>query len=337
MTQVPEAGRQEQTPLSLDDIFADVQEDILEVDRLIRDKMESDVEMVETMGHYIHESGGKRIRPAVLLLAAKLCGSVGLEAQRYAAVMEIVHTATLVHDDIVDQATLRRGQTSINSLLGNEVTVLLGDYLYIRSMGSAIEMGNLEILRVICEITLKMIEGMILELTRGGAIDLTEEEHLDILRRKTAFFFSGCTKVGGIVAGADEEHRDALASYGMNFGMAFQVVDDLLDFTATEDVLGKPVLQDLKEGHVTLPIIYALQAEPGVTDTVEAIIKSQSIDEASLKEILDLMRRHRVLDAAREVAESFSSRAKKDLESLPDNPHKASLIALTDYVIERNR
>ena len=204
MMQVPEAGRQAQTPLSLDDIFADVQEDILEVDRLIREKMDSDVETVETMGHYIHESGGKRIRPAVLLLAAKLSGSGGLVAQKYAAVMEIVHTATLVHDDIVDQATLRRGQTSINSMLGNEVTVLLGDYLYIRSMDMAIEMGNLEVLRVICEITLKMIEGMILELTRGGSIDLSEEEHLDILRRKTAFFFSGCTKIGGIVGGADE-------------------------------------------------------------------------------------------------------------------------------------
>jgi octaprenyl-diphosphate synthase len=251
--------------------------------------------------------------------------------------MEIVHTATLVHDDIVDQATLRRGQTSINSLLGNEVTVLLGDYLYIRSMSSAIEMGNLEILQVICEITLKMIEGMILELTRGGSIDLSEAEHLDILKRKTAFFFSGCTKIGGIVAGADEGYRNALAGYGMNFGMAFQVVDDLLDFTATEDILGKPVLQDLKEGHITLPVIYALEAEPRAIAMIEEIIEKQSIDESNRLEILDLMRRHRVLDAAREVAEKYSDQAKKDLESLPNNPHKESLLALTDYVIERNR
>jgi len=176
--QAPETRQSAPTPLRIQDIFAEVADDLVEVERLIHDRIESDIGVVEKSSRYIQRSGGKRIRPALLLLASKLCGYRGDMAPSYAAVMEIVHTATLVHDDIVDEATLRRGQTSVNSLLGNDITVLLGDYLYIRSMGLAIEMGNLQILQVICEVTRRMIEGMMQELLRGGAVDLSEEEHL---------------------------------------------------------------------------------------------------------------------------------------------------------------
>jgi octaprenyl-diphosphate synthase len=335
--QVPEARRPTRTPPNLNEIFAEIKDDLSEVDRLIREKVESEVDLVETSSRYIHESGGKRIRPALLLLASKLFGYQGDKAHRYAAVMEMVHTATLVHDDIVDEATLRRGQTSVNSLLGNDLTVLLGDYLYIRSMGLAIELGSLEVLQTICDVTLRMIEGMILELNRGGAVDLSEEEHLDILRRKTAYLFSGCTKIGGIIAGASEEHQRVLAEYGINFGMAFQVVDDLLDFTSSEDVLGKPVLQDLKEGHITLPVIYALKAEPRAVATIEAVVERKFIDEVNRKEILELIRRNRVLEAAREVADRYARQANQALKSLPESPSKDALMALADYVVDRNR
>ena len=175
--------------LSLDDIFGDIQNDLDTVEQIIRDKVESKLALVDSSSRYLYRSGGKRVRPALLLLAARACGYTGDKGPQYGTVTEFIHTATLVHDDIVDEAVMRRGQRSVNALLGNDFTVLLGDFLYIRSIGLAIEMGSLEILEVITEITLRMIEGMILELTRGGAVDLTVDEHLDILKRKTAYLF----------------------------------------------------------------------------------------------------------------------------------------------------
>jgi octaprenyl-diphosphate synthase len=323
--------------LSVEDIFAEIQDDLDAVEQIIRDKVESRLELVESSSRYIYRSGGKRVRPALLLLASRACGYEGSKAPAYGAVTEFIHTATLVHDDIVDEAVMRRGQQSINALMGNDFTVLLGDFLYIRSIGLAIEMGSLEILEVITEITLRMIEGMILELTRGGAVDLTEEEHLDILKRKTAYLFFGCAQMGAKLGNASPEVERALGEYGMNIGMAFQVADDLLDFTADEKTLGKPVLSDLKEGHVTLPIIYALQAEPRALPTVQSVIERGGIDDVSRKEILDLVRRNGCLDKARELAESYALKAKECLELLPESRHKDALMALTYYVIERNR
>ncbi|MGH9460569.1 MAG: polyprenyl synthetase family protein [Vicinamibacteria bacterium] len=334
--QASEPSRPVWPPVGLDEIFADVQEDLLAVERFMEEKINSNVDLIQTSTRYIYKSGGKRIRPALLLLAARLCGYEGSKAHYYAAVMEFIHTATLIHDDIIDEASLRRGQTSVNTLLGNDVTVLLGDYLYIRSMGLAIELGNLKILQVICEVTLRMIEGMILELNRGGDIKISEEEHLEILRLKTAYLFSGCAKIGAVLAEVGEDQVQVLADYGLNLGMAFQVIDDMLDFIADEKELGKPVLSDLKEGHVTLPVLYALQAEPRATTLVQGVIDRKAIDEVTGKEILDLIRRHRVLEKARAVAEEYSGRAKQTLAPLPDSHLKESLLFLADYVIERN-
>ena len=334
--QAPEPSRPAWPQIDLDDIFAEVQEELTQVDKFIEENINSNVELIQQSSRYVYQSGGKRIRPALLLLAGKLCGYRGGKGHYYAAVMEFIHTATLIHDDIIDEATLRRGKTSVNSLLGNDVTVLLGDYLYIRSMGLAIELGNLNILQVICDVTLRMIEGMILELNRGGDLKITEEEHLEILRLKTAYLFSGCSRIGAVLAEAGEEQERILTEYGLNLGMAFQVVDDMLDFMADEKVLGKPVLADLKEGHVTLPILYALQAEPRATPIVQAVIDNKAVDDASGKEVLELVYRHRALDKARSVAENYSSQAKQTLAPLPDSSLKESLIALADYVIERN-
>ena len=331
----PETSPSTQPTLRLDDIFGSVQGELDLVERIIREKVESRLELVESSSRYIYRSGGKRVRPALLLLAAKACDYRGPHAPAFAAITEFIHTATLVHDDIVDEAAMRRGQKSVNSLLGNDITVLLGDYLYIRSIGLAVDIGNLKILDLICEITLRMIEGMIQELVRGGAVDLTAEEHLEILKRKTAYLFFGCARMGASLAEAPTEVEEALGEYGMNMGMAFQVADDLLDFTAEEEVLGKPVLSDLKEGHVTLPIIYALQEEPRAVPTVEAVLDRRVIDEVSRKEILDLVRRNRSLDRARQVAEDYAAKAKECLSRAPDSAHKESLLALADYVIDR--
>jgi octaprenyl-diphosphate synthase len=323
--------------VSLENIFADVQDDLDLVEQIIREKVQSKLGLVESSSRYIYRSGGKRVRPALLLLCARACGYHGEKGPSYAAVTEFIHTATLVHDDIVDGATMRRGQQSVNALLGNDFTVLLGDFLYIRSIALAIEQGSLEMLEVICEITLRMIEGMVLELTRGGASDLTEEEHLDILRRKTAYLFFGCAQMGAVLGGAGPEVVKTLGEYGMNMGMAFQVADDLLDFTADEKVVGKPVLSDLKEGHVTLPIIYALEVEPRALPTVQAVLERGAIDDVSRKEILDLVRRTRSLERARNVAEQYAREAQESLAPLAESPAKEALLALAYYVIDRNR
>jgi octaprenyl-diphosphate synthase len=323
--------------LSLENIFGEIQDDLDAVEKIIREKVQSELGLVDSSSRYIYKSGGKRVRPALLLLSAKACGYRGDKGPSYAAVTEFIHTATLVHDDIVDGATTRRGQQSVNALLGNDFTVLLGDFLYIRSIALAIEAGSLSMLEVICEITLRMIEGMILELTRGGAVDLTEEEHLDILKRKTAYLFFGCAQMGGLLGEAPPERVKALGDYGMNLGMAFQVADDLLDFTADEKILGKPVLSDLKEGHVTLPIIYALEAEPRALPTVQAVLERGAIDDVSRKEILDLVRRTRALERARVKAEEYARESQAALEALSESSYKETLAALAYYVIDRNR
>ena len=332
---LPETSSSTQPALCLDDIFGGIQAELDVVERIIREKVESRLELVESSSRYIYRSGGKRVRPALLLLAAKACDYRGPHAPTFAAITEFIHTATLVHDDIVDEAAMRRGQKSVNSLLGNDITVLLGDYLYIRSIGLAVDIGNLKILDLICEVTVRMIEGMIQELMRGGAVDLTDKEHLEILKRKTAYLFFGCARMGASLAGAPKEVEEALGDYGMNMGMAFQVADDLLDFTAEEEVLGKPVLSDLKEGHVTLPIIYALQEEPHSATIVEAVLKSRIIDEVSRKEILDLVRRNHSLARARQVAVDYILKAKQCLLQVPSSPYRDSLLLLADYVIDR--
>ena len=326
-----------QPSLSLEAVFDEIRDDLERVEQIIRDKVDSKLSLVESSGGYIFRSGGKRVRPALVLLASRACGYEGDKGPGYGAVTEFIHTATLVHDDIVDEAVTRRGKQSVNALLGNDFTVLLGDFLYIRSIGLAIELGSLGSLEVITEITLRMIEGMILELTRGGAVDLTVEEHLDILERKTAYLFFGCARIGAKLGDAPEEVETALGEFGMKIGMAFQVADDLLDFTSDEKTLGKPVLSDLKEGHVTLPIIYALEKEPGAQAAVQAVIDRGSIDEAGGKDLIDLVQRTGGLEKARELAENYALEARACLDVLPDSRHKEALQALAYYVIARNR
>src|SRR5438128_4636985 len=221
--------------------------------------VESQVDLIPKIGRYIQTSGGKRVRPAVLLMAARLCGYAGERAVRYAAVVEFIHTATLVHDDIIDDSELRRGRLAVHSRWGNDITVLLGDYLYIKSMALALTHDALEIIRLLCDVTLRMIEGELYQLTKNGDADISEDEHFDIIRRKTAYLFGGCAQIGGMLGQVNSEQERALREYGFNLGIAFQLVDDLLDFTGDLTALGKPVGADLREGKMTLPLIHLLQ------------------------------------------------------------------------------
>lgn len=328
------------SPSSLDlgQIFEPIRDDLEAVEREFLRQVESRVDLIPQIGRYIQMSGGKRIRPAVLLMASRLAGYTGDKAVMYAAVVEFIHTATLIHDDIVDEAELRRGRLSVHSRWGNDVTVLVGDYLYIKSMALALTQDSLELVRILCDVTLRMIEGELYQLTKTGDVDISEEEHFDIIRRKTAYLFGGCAQIGGVLGGVSKEHEQALREYAFNLGIAFQLVDDLLDFTADQEVLGKPIGGDLREGKVTLPIIYLLQRAGEPADTlVRRVVAERAVTPEDWREIRRLLVEHRAVDEAYEKAGEFAERAKQQLDVFPPSLERDALMALPDFVLARDR
>lgn len=248
------------TTLDLSKIFEPVRDEMVRVEKEFARHLESRVDLIPQMGKYIQMSGGKRVRPAVLLMGARLCGYRGDRAVLNAAVVEFIHTATLVHDDIIDEAETRRGRLSAHSRWGNDITVLMGDYLYIRSMAMALTQDTLEVVRVLCDATLKMIEGELFQLTKAGDPDITEEEHFEIINRKTAHLFAGCAEIGALLGNASEQQREALRNYGFNLGLAFQIVDDVLDVESSNEALGKTVGKDAAAGKPTYVSLYGLDA-----------------------------------------------------------------------------
>ncbi len=328
----------ENTSLPLSQIFEPIRDDLEKVDREFGRQVESQVDLIPKIGKYIQTSGGKRIRPAVLLMAARLTGYQGERAILYAAVVEFIHTATLVHDDIIDESELRRGRLAVHSRWGNDITVLLGDYLYIKSMALALTYDTLDIVRLLCDVTLRMIEGELYQLTKNGDADITEEQHFDIIRRKTAYLFGGCAQIGGMLGKVSEEQAQALREYGFNLGIAFQLVDDLLDFTGDAEALGKPIGADLREGKMTLPLIHLLQQREEVGERiVRDIIASRSVTEAQWSELLLILKEHRSTDYAYRRASEFAERAKKPLYAFPPSSERNALLALPDYVLSRDR
>jgi octaprenyl-diphosphate synthase len=289
------------------------------------------------MGRYIQDAGGKRIRPALLLLASRLCGHRSERAILLASVVEFIHTATLLHDDIIDGATLRRGRSTVNSRWGNDVTVLLGDLLYAKSMRMALSQENLPILRLLSDVTALMTEGEILGIARRADRSVSADDHLDIIKRKTAYLFGACTEIGALLAGIEDERRQALASYGLNLGICFQMVDDLLDFTGNEAVLGKPVVSDLREGRLTLPAIYLLRRAGGDADKVAAVLSDGDFGRVTREEIVRLAREHGALDEARAVAERFAAAASDALDVFPPSPFRDALVAAPAFVLSRDR
>ena len=309
----------EKSSLALSQIFDPIRADLAQVDAEFGRHIESQIDLIPKIGKYIQTSGGKRMRPAVLLMSARLSGYTGDRAILYAAVVEFIHTATLVHDDIIDDADLRRGRLAVHSRWGNDITVLLGDYLYIKSMALALTHDTLDIVRLLCEVTLRMIEGELYQLTKNGDADITEDEHFDIIRRKTAYLFGGCAEIGGMLGKVGPERETALREYGFNLGIAFQIIDDLLDVTGDADALGKPVGSDLREGKMTLPLIHLLQQNEEVgARIVRDIISSRTVAPGQWEELparaqgapLDRLRqspRVRVRRAGEEAAARLST------------------------------
>jgi octaprenyl-diphosphate synthase len=265
-----------------------------------------------------------------------MCGYRGDRDVLFASVFEFIHTATLVHDDVIDEAELRRGRGSMNARWGNGLTVLLGDYLYIKSMNMALEADDLRIIKILAAITLKMIEGELIADRLRADINLSEEEHLEIIRRKTACLFSGCSRVAAVLAGAGPEREEALAEYGMNLGMAFQIVDDLLDFTADVRTLGKPVASDLKEGKLTLPLIYLLEREDATERAlVQTVLDERDFRTVGREEIIALLRTAKTLDRTRDLAATYARRAKDSLLIFDPCPAREALAMLPDFVLSR--
>jgi len=322
----------------LTQIFEPVRADLEQVEKEFARHVESRVALIPEMGRYIQNSGGKRVRPALLLMAARLAGYTGDRAVLYASVVEFIHTATLVHDDIIDEADTRRGRLAVHSRWGNDITVLLGDYLYIKSMALALTQDSLEIIRLLCDVTLKMIEGEIYQLTKQGDVDITEDEHYEIIRRKTAFLFSGCAEIGGLLGKCSEDERVALREYGLELGMAFQIVDDLLDYTADQTALGKPIGGDLREGKVTLPIILLREAGGAEADEiVRGTVRDRSIEAADWRRLTEMLRETRSADRAFERANEHAAKAKAHLAVFPPSLERDALMALPDYVLARDR
>jgi len=309
---------------------------LLEVE--IEKYMSSEIEIIARMGRYIFQSGGKRIRPLLVILSSRIAGYQGAQDVLFAAIMEFVHTATLIHDDIIDEATQRRGRASLNSKWGNSITVLMGDYLYTKAMSLALTRENMRILRLISDITLRMLEGEMISLEQNGDINISEQDHLNLIRRKTAYLFSGCTQIGAILGNVSPQKEAALQNFGLNLGMAFQLIDDLLDFTSTEMALGKPVGHDLKEGKITLPLIYLLQRSNGdeEVDTIRRALMEKQYDAVSRERLLDHLIRSNALPDAEKKSKFYANLAKNDLAVFDDSDAKSSMLDLLDFVIQRS-
>jgi octaprenyl-diphosphate synthase len=328
----------QRTRVDLVQMFEPVRADLEAVEREFERQVQSKVAVIPEIGKYIQKSGGKRVRPAVLLMSARLCGYTGPRAVLNAAVVEFIHTATLVHDDIIDDAELRRGQKSVHSRWGNDVTVLAGDFLYIKSMAMALTQDTLDVVRLLCDVTLRMIEGEIYQLTKNGVVDLTEDEHFEIIRRKTAYLFAGCAEIGGMLGQAGEARELELREYGFNLGVMFQLVDDLLDFTGESETIGKPIGGDLREGKITLPIIHLLKHGGAEAQTlVRGMVQDRDVTPENWSRVKELLTEHRSIEYAYARAVEFGEAAKRHLKVFPDSHEREALMALADYVLYRDR
>jgi octaprenyl-diphosphate synthase len=318
-------------------IFRLIASELEKVELEFERQARSNIQVIAYLGDYLRESGGKRVRPALTILSASAVGGVASSANviRMATVMEFLHTATLVHDDIIDNADTRRNRQSINARFGNQTAVLMGDWLYMSAFETSLCERSLEILDILTAVTRKMTEGELLQLTLLGRSDIKEDQYLDVLERKTAFLFSACCEIGAILGKADEQQQRALKEYGMQLGTAFQLVDDLLDFTATDEVLGKAAGADLIEGKVTLPLIYLVREEPEMRLALQDVMRDGHYGTISREELVDAVRRSGALGAARERAIEYVDGARLSIACLPESEFKEALLAIPSYILNR--
>src|SRR5579864_1179192 len=325
------------TLLTAREIFDLVRDDLVLVEQELTRHTSAAFEPVSEITSYLLGGGGKRLRPALLLLSARYAGQTNSEgAIRLGAVVELLHSATLIHDDVIDSANTRRGRPSANARWGNHRSVLVGDWLYMLSFQMALEERNFRILDILIDLTQKMVEGELIQLEKIGRIDVTEEDALRLATYKTACLFSGCARLGAVLGGLDGDAEEALAEYGRYAGLAFQLVDDVLDFTASTEQLGKPVLSDLKEGKVTLPLIYAMEnGHRDAREMVARVLEEKEFHSVRPETLVALVHESGALERARNLAHEYARRAKACLNGHGDSEYARALRTLPDFILER--
>ncbi len=313
-----------------------VEQKLSRVERQIEDLLLQESPFIREAGLYIMKAGGKRLRPLLLIVSAHLGDYQGDDDVLFGVVVEYIHTATLVHDDIIDNAQERRGQLSANRRWGDHVAVLLGDYFYTKAMALALDYGHLKILRILSHITLQTLQGEIAEQVQDGNLWITEPQIMDIIYRKTACLFSGCCQIAAILAGLSPGLEAALAEFGRHLGIAFQIVDDMLDYSADPHLLGKPVLHDLLEGKVTLPFYYLLrQAAPEETAPIRAAFQRRDPSLLDAQALRHLMEKYRILPRVQWIAETYARQALTVLQSFPPGEARRLLEGLIRFILRR--
>jgi len=329
-------GRKPIALLTVKEIFDLVRDDLALVEDELSRQSSVAFEPVAEITSYLLGGGGKRLRPALLLLCNGYAGRRSPGAIRLAAVVELLHSATLIHDDVIDSAATRRGRPSANSRWGNHRSVLAGDWLYMQSFQMALEERNFRILDILIDLTQKMVEGELLQLEKIGRIDVTEGAALRLATYKTACLFSGCARLGGALGGLTGAEEESLADYGRYAGLAFQLVDDLLDFTASAEKLGKPVLSDLKEGKVTLPLIYAMEnGHREAREMVARVLEEKEFDSVKPETLVALVHDSGALDRTRNLAHEYARRAKECLNGHGESEYGRALATLPDFILDR--
>lgn len=327
------------TPAAINgkELFELLRDDLAAIEREFGRDTVSNVEAITEIGEYLRGGGGKRIRPALLLLSSKLFQYEGRGAVRLGAVVEIIHTATLVHDDIIDEAKTRRGRPAANTQWGNAKCVLAGDWLYMQAFKVAVQERNFRILDTLIELTQQMVEGELLQMEKLGQL-ISLQEHFELIYRKTACLFSVCMRMGAILGRATREQEEKLAQYGRDLGMAFQIVDDVLDLTASESVLGKPVASDLREGKVTMAVIHALErctAEERAK--IQTVLRDRAFNGVTHADILEILNRYGSVEAANASAAEYAESARQSICEFPDSEIKRALLWAPEFVVAREK
>jgi octaprenyl-diphosphate synthase len=308
------------------------------VETEIRRELDSPVDLIQEMGEYIAGAGGKRLRPILLLLAARLAGARGPRCIRLACVVELLHTATLIHDDVVDQAPLRRGRPSANAEWGDDAAVLVGDHLYSKSFAMLVRDNDRGVMETLARATVSMTEAEVFQLQLKRRGTTSESDYIRIITQKTASFMSACCRIGALVGSLSADQADALTRYGLDVGVAFQISDDSLDFVADQDRLGKAIGADLREGKRTLPLIAMLaRATPADAERVRALLKRPGLAPAEIEEVRRLVLEHDGVEYARTRAQAYAQAAKADLESFPPSEERDTLELVADFVVDRDR
>jgi octaprenyl-diphosphate synthase len=321
--------------VTLEDVKTLSSQDMQAVDTLIRAQLYSDIALIRQVAEYIIHSGGKRLRPMLVVLSAQALGYQGIHHHTLAAVIEFIHTATLLHDDVVDESDLRRGNQTANALFGNAASVLVGDFLYTRAFQMMVSCGKMRVMEILAQATNIIAEGEVLQLMNIGNVNTNEAAYLQVVQYKTAKLFEAAMRLGAILSEASPSIEHALAQYGMHLGTAFQIIDDVLDYTGEEETIGKKVGDDLAEGKPTLPLIYTLAHG---TPTAQNLVRQAlaNADRANIEQILPIMQQSGALEYARQLAKGQSELAKKALALIPASPYKTALLSLAEVALKRN-